>query len=104
MDTRTAQHGLRPDVDDPIALDRLSKYLANMDTVIVSCGQDERLAWSEVLRGSGIHGEVISEFAAEIGALAIVRHEAANVTALVVSRGHLGLRQRGTKRAFDLAT
>jgi hypothetical protein len=99
-----AQHGLRPDVDDPIALDRLSKYLANMDTVIVSCGQDERLAWSEVLRGSGIHGEVISEFAAEIGALAIVRHEAANVTALVVSRGHLGLRQRGTKRAFDLAT
>jgi lipopolysaccharide/colanic/teichoic acid biosynthesis glycosyltransferase len=35
--------------------------------------------------------------------LAIVRHEEADVTALVVSRGHLGMRSRVTKRAFDLA-
>jgi hypothetical protein len=97
-----AQHGLRPDSEDPMALDRLAKYLANMDQVIVSCGPDQRMAWSEVLRGSGIHGEVISDFAQEIGALAIARHEEANVTALVVSRGHLGLRQRGAKRLFDL--
>jgi polysaccharide biosynthesis protein PslA len=96
-------HGLRPDLEDPLALDRLSKYLHNMDKVIVSCSQEERLAWSEVLRGSGIHGEVISEFAQEIGALAIVRHEEADVTALVVSRGHLGIRARITKRLFDIA-
>lgn len=96
-------HGLRPDLEDPLALDRLSKYLRNMDMVIVSCGQEDRLAWSEVLRGSGIHGEVISEFAREIGAMAIVHHEEADVTALVVSRGHLGLRARATKRLFDLA-
>ena len=95
-------HGLRPDLEDPLALDRLSKYLRNMDMVIVSCGQEDRLAWSEVLRGSGIHGEVISEFAQEIGALAIVHHEEASVTALVVSRGHLGLRARISKRVFDL--
>ena len=96
------QHGLRPDGEDPQALDRLSKYLTNMDMVIVSCPPDQRLAWSEVLRGSGIHGEVISDFAHELGALAIVQHEEANVTALVVSRGHLGLRQRVAKRVFDL--
>jgi polysaccharide biosynthesis protein PslA len=99
----STDHGLRPDMDDPLALDRLSKYLANMDMVIVSCGPEQRLAWSEVLRGSGIHGEVISDFAKEIGALAIVRHEDANVTALVVSLGHLGLRQRVIKRGFDMA-
>ncbi len=95
-------HGLLPDLEDPLALDRLSKYLRNMDMVIVSCSREDRLAWSAVLRGSGIHGEVISDFAQEIGALAIVRHEEADVTALVVSRGHLALRARVTKRLFDL--
>lgn len=96
-------HGLKPDLEDPQALDRLAKYLRNMDVVIVSCPAEDRLAWSEVLRGSGIHGEVISDFAQEIGALAIVRHPEAGVTSLVVSRGHLGLRARITKRLFDLA-
>jgi polysaccharide biosynthesis protein PslA len=95
-------HGLRPDLEDPLALDRLSKYFRNMDMVLVSCRPDDRLAWSEVLRGSGIHGEVISEFAHEIGALAVVRHEDADISALVVSRGHLGMRSRVVKRAFDL--
>lgn len=98
-----AQHGLRPDTQDPLALDRLSKYLRNMDMVIVSCGPEQRLAWSEVLRGSGIHCEVISDFARQIGALSIVHHEEANVTALVISHGHLGLRARLVKRAFDTA-
>ncbi|MFC3098003.1 sugar transferase [Alteraurantiacibacter palmitatis] len=98
-----AEHGLRPDLDDPLALDRLSKYLRNMDMVIVSCAEEDRLAWSEVLRGSGLHGEVISEFAHQIGALAIARHPGADVTALVVSRGHLSLRSRVVKRLFDLA-
>ncbi len=99
---KARDHGLRPDLEDPLVLDRLSKYFRNMDMVLVSCSQEDRLAWSEVLRGSGIHGEVISEFAHEIGALAVVRHEDADLSALVVSRGHLGMRSRMMKRTFDL--
>lgn len=98
------EHGLDPDVENPAALDRLSKYLRNMDMVIVSCDADSRLAWAEVLKGSGVHGEVISDFAHALGAMAIVRHEEADVTALVVSSGQLGIRARMMKRAFDVVT
>ncbi len=96
------EHGLDPDIENPAALDRLSKYLRNMDMVIVSCGAEQRLAWAEVLKGSGIHGEVISDFAHELGAMAIVRHDDADVTALVVSAGQLGIRARLSKRLFDI--
>jgi len=90
-------------MENPAALDRLSKYLRNMDMVIVSCGPEDRRAWAEVLKGCGIHGEVISDFAHELGAMAIVKHEEADVTALVVSTGQLGMRARIMKRAFDVA-
>ncbi|MXO88450.1 exopolysaccharide biosynthesis polyprenyl glycosylphosphotransferase [Alteraurantiacibacter aestuarii] len=99
---RADEHGLSPDITDPVALDRLAKYLQNMDEVIVSCKISERLGWAEVLKGSGIHGEVISEFAREIGALGVIHHDQAQVSALLVSSGHLGLRSRATKRAFDV--
>lgn len=97
------EHGLAPDLRDPIMLDRFSRYLRNMDQVIVSCPPQDRLAWAEVLKGSGIHGEVISDFAREIGALGIVMHREANLYALLVSSGQLALRARVTKRVFDMA-
>lgn len=96
------EHALRPDLEDPVMLDRLSRYLRNMDQVIVSCLPQDRLAWAEVLKGSGIHGEVISDFAREIGALGIVQHREANVYGLLVSTRQLALRARATKRMFDL--
>lgn len=96
------EHALRPDLEDPVMLDRLSRYLRNMDQVIVSCEPADRIAWSEVLKGSGIHGEVISDYAREIGALGIVRHREANVYGLLVSTGQLAMRARITKRLFDL--
>ena len=95
-------HGLEPDLCDPIMLDRLSRYLRNMDEVIVSCQPQDRLAWAEVLKGSGIHGEVISDYARQIGALGIVLHREANLYSLLVSRGQLALRARVMKRLFDI--
>lgn len=97
------EHALAPDIEDPVMLDRLSRYLRNMDQVIVSCVPQERLAWAEVLKGSGIHGEVISDYAREIGALGIIQHREANVYGLLVSTGQLALRARVTKRIFDAA-
>jgi hypothetical protein len=96
------EHALAPDLEDPVMLDRLSRYLRNMDEVIVSCVPQERLAWAEVLKGSGVHGEVISDYAREIGALGVVHHPDAGVTGLLVSTGQLGIRSRAMKRLFDL--
>ena len=96
------KHGLVPDIESPDALDRLAKYLRNIDQVIVSCSDERRFAWAEVLKGSGVHGEVISNFAREIGALGIVHHDDAEVTTMLVSTGHLGIRARAAKRLFDL--
>lgn len=98
------EHGLEPRFDDPASLDRLAKYLCNMDEVVVSCRTEDRLAWAEVLKGSGRHGEIVSEFTREIGALGVIHHDAANVSSLQVSTGRLGMRARVLKRLFDIVT
>lgn len=96
------EHGLRPDANDPVALDRLAKYFLNMDQVVVSCRLEDRTAWAEILKGAGIHGEVISDYARDIGALGIINHERAEISTLLVSTGQLALRKRVIKRSFDL--
>lgn len=98
-----AEHGLRPDMADPVSLDRLAKYLLNMDEIVVSCAEQDRLNWAEVLKGSGRHGEIVSEFSRRIGALGVVHHDSAKISTLLVSKGHLGLRARVFKRLFDIA-
>lgn len=95
-------HGLAPSLDDPDTLNRLAHYLRNMDEVIVSCTGEDRFAWSEVLKASGVHGEVISDFARDIGALGILHHDVADVSTLLVSTGPMGIRARVLKRMFDL--
>jgi exopolysaccharide biosynthesis polyprenyl glycosylphosphotransferase len=95
-------HALVPSMDDPAALDRLAQYLLNMDEVLVSCPESDRYAWSEVLKGSGVHGEVISTYAREIGAIGIVHHEQSRISTLLVSSGPLATRARALKRAFDI--
>jgi lipopolysaccharide/colanic/teichoic acid biosynthesis glycosyltransferase len=98
-----AAHGLVPSLEDPHALDRLSRYLANMDEVIVNCPLEERSAWARALKGSGVHGEVTSELVREIGVLGVIHRDDAQVSTLLVSTGPLGMRARITKRAFDVA-
>jgi len=96
------EHGVQPSLDDPHALDRLARYLRNMDQVIVSCPPERRVAWAMVLKGSGVHGEVLSDFMHEIGALGVVHREEIGTTTLLVSSGPLGLRARAAKRMFDI--
>ncbi len=96
------EHGLEPNADDPVALDRLAKYLCNMDEVVVSCTTEDRIRWAEILKGSGRHGEIVSEFTRQIGALGVIHHDTVNVSSLLVSTGHLRLRARILKRLFDI--
>lgn len=97
------EHGLTPALDDPHALDRLSRYLRNMDEVIVTCPVEHRSAWAQVLKGSGVHGELTSEIVREIGALGVIHRDEATESSLLVSIGPLGIRSRASKRLFDLA-
>jgi exopolysaccharide biosynthesis polyprenyl glycosylphosphotransferase len=95
-----SEHGLVPTLDDPHALDRLARYLQNMDQVIVNCPTDMRAAWARVLKGSGVHAEVASAGLHEIGALGVERR--GEVSTLLVSTGQLGMRARVAKRLFDI--
>jgi len=94
--------GLCPALDDPHQLNRIGGYLHNMDRVVVSCIPERRLEWSFVLKGSGVNGEIVSDFAREIGAIGVRRYDQAGLSALVVSTGPLGLRDRAIKRIFDI--
>ena len=98
-----AYHGLLPTMDNPDALDRLAHYLRNMDEIIVSCRDEDRASWAEVLKGSGVRGEIVSAYAREIGAVGLVRRENADLTTFLVSLGPLGMRARVAKRLFDIA-
>jgi hypothetical protein len=96
------EHGLIPSLEDPHALDRLSRYLANMDQVIVNCALEDRGAWAQTLKGSGVHAEVTSQLVHDLGVLGVINHDEANISTLLISTGPLGIRARITKRAFDL--
>lgn len=96
------ERGLSPSLDNPHQLNRLATYFRNMDEVIVSCPLEQRMAWAHVLKASGVHGEVTSGLAREIGALGVVHHDQAGVSTLLVALGPLGIRGRVTKRLFDI--
>ena len=97
-----AEQGISPRLDDPDSLHRLAKYLRNMDEVLVSCPEGERAAWSHVLKGAGVHAEVVSPIAQEIGALGIRNYGEGNFSTLVISTGTLRMRDRALKRLFDI--
>ena len=96
-----AEHGIRPDIDDPEALDRVGRFLLNMDRVVVSCRNEEREAWAYVLRASGVRGEVVTESLNELHPIGLKVEN--GWRSLVVSTGPLGMRQRVIKRGFDFA-
>lgn len=98
-----ARHGLLPTMDNPDALDRLAHYLRNMDEVVVSCRDEDRASWAEVLKGSGVRGEIVSSYARDIGAIGLVRRDRADLTTFLVSLGPLGMRARVAKRLFDVS-
>jgi lipopolysaccharide/colanic/teichoic acid biosynthesis glycosyltransferase len=92
--------GLMPDIDDPEALDRVGRFLLNMDRVVVSCPLDQRPAWAYILRASGVRGELVSDRINELQPVGLAVEN--GWRALIISTGPLGMRQRVLKRGFDL--
>lgn len=93
---------LSPTLDDPFSMDRLGRYLRNMDRVVISCPADRQHKWASALKCTGIHCEIVSETAKRIGAIGIQNYDLDGFTSLIISRGALGFRERVTKRLFDI--
>lgn len=93
--------GLRPDLQDPAMLSRLASCITSFDRVIVACPPERQHAWSLLLKGSNIIGEILVEQANNVGAISLARFGHAET--LVVSRGPLSVPERAKKRMLDLA-
>jgi len=94
------QFGLRPELSDPLAIDRIGMQLRHMDRVIVSCPPERRLAWAMIFKGAAIQGEVIDDAIVTLGAQGA--RQAGGHGLMLVSVGTLGMRARAMKRLLDL--
>ena len=93
--------GLRPDIADPLMLDRIGRLLKSADRVVVACDGAARVRWAMALKGANISGELIAPELDELGAIGTSRY--AGHATMVVSGGPLGLRDRVVKRVLDVA-
>lgn len=93
-------HELTPDTNDPTNLDRIGRYMENMDRVIVSCSQEDRAQWTPLLRAAGVEGEFVSADLWRLGALEI-RSEP-GFAGIVVSARPLPFEAQLIKRTMDL--
>lgn len=95
-----AAANLEPDIADPMMLDRLGRYLRNVDRVVIACPPERRFEWAMVLKGANVGGEVLAPELNALGAIG-TGHHAGDMT-MRVSCGPLELRQRVAKRLLDL--
>ncbi len=98
-----AELGLNPADHDPLMRDLIGQLLRHQDSVVVSCPLDRRDEWSMLLKSAGVHGEVVSTRAYELGALGVQHYDEQGRSTLVVSAGPLGMRARAAKRIFDIS-
>lgn len=92
---------LRPDINDPMMLDRMGRLLKNADRVVVACPPERKIQWALALKGANISGELLAAEVDELGAIGTGRY--AGQASMVVAAGSLGLRDRLLKRALDLS-
>ena len=95
------ESGLRPDVNDPLMLDRIGRLLKHADRVVVACTPEARICWAMALKGANISGELVAAEIDELGAIGTSRY--AGQSTMVVAAGSLGLRDRILKRLLDVS-
>ena len=100
MVVEAARAGLRPDMRDPLALDRIGRFLRNADKVIISCSPERRFDWAMALKGANVRGEIIDPMVAELGGIGTNIY--GEFGTLAVSVGAHDLRARVLKRGLDI--
>ncbi|MDB5663265.1 MAG: hypothetical protein JWM38_2226 [Sphingomonas bacterium] len=93
--------GLRPDINDPMMLDRLGRLLKGVDRVVVACAPEARARWAMALKGANISSELIAAEIDELGFIGTSRY--GGHSTMVVAAGPLGLRDRVVKRLLDVS-
>jgi lipopolysaccharide/colanic/teichoic acid biosynthesis glycosyltransferase len=93
--------GLRPDRNDPAALDALGQAIAGYERVVIACSPERRGLWLDVLQGANVQGEFLAPELDSIGMLRTARVGLA--TTAVVSLGPLDTANRIVKRLLDLS-
>lgn len=96
-----ALHSLHPDLNDPQMLNRLGRWMRSFDRVVIACPAERRHAWSIVLQGAAVQGELLLTDAHQSGAIGLGRCLGHDTH--IVSKGPLSMASRIQKRAFDLA-
>ncbi|MFO1261053.1 MAG: exopolysaccharide biosynthesis polyprenyl glycosylphosphotransferase [Sphingomonadaceae bacterium] len=96
-----AAEQIEPDLHNPKMLSRLASYLHGFDRVVVACTAERQHAWSLVLKGANIRGEVMLPESNTLGAIGLSTYHGSDT--LVVSRGPLSMANRAKKRVLDLA-
>jgi exopolysaccharide biosynthesis polyprenyl glycosylphosphotransferase len=94
------EHAISSVSNDPTNLDKIGRFMENMDRVIVSCPVEERDSWAPMLRSAGVEGEFVSLELWRLGASEL-RNEH-GFSGIVVSVQPLGLGARVVKRLLDL--
>ncbi|EQB04489.1 hypothetical protein L288_13950 [Sphingobium quisquiliarum P25] len=94
-------HKLGPDLSDPYMLNRLGRWLRTFDRVVVACPAERRSAWTIVLQGAAVQGEIMLMDDSNAGVLGIGRCFDSDTH--IVSKGPLNMSDRLQKRLFDLA-
>ena len=92
--------GLRPDRNDPAALDALGQAIAGFERVIVACSPARRPAWLDVLKAANVRGEFLLPELDSLGMLRAGR--LALATTAVVTVGPLDTTNRILKRLLDV--
>lgn len=94
-------YGIRPDINDPIMLDRIGQIIHAADRVIVACPLERRSDWSRALKGAGVNVEVMAPELDAIGAIHGTSYH--GTTTAMIATGPLNAVDRTIKRMFDLA-
>ncbi len=93
--------GLQPDLSDPVMLDRMGWTVLGFEKVIVACPPDQREAWTLMLRGANVEGEIIAPEFDGTHVLGISKF--GQYSTFIASRGPLSTTNRAKKRLLDLS-
>lgn len=93
-------HGLSPNPNDPLSVDRLARLAYGMDSVIVHCSPEKRASWAFMLKSLDVPVEIVTPELTALHPLGI--RQRSGHTSLVLSIGSMSWQQTALKRAFDL--
>ncbi len=92
--------GFDPSSTDPHGFHALAGAVTNADRIVIVTRPERYAAWSTALKGIAVKGELLSPGDDKLGIVGVGRHQ--NRPTMVISHGPLTLRDRMTKRLFDL--